>query len=446
MDAMHAAVCVRVYLNQGDAPHGQPLGMEVVKLLHDLGCSGATLSLGSAGFGAHGRVSSAGLTDVMAPVPLVVEWIDTVERVDAVLPQILSLVRDNLIIRIPVEVVQFPHRQLTALPSKMRVADVMTRDVMTASPGTPLATLITDLIDQDRRSVPVVDAERRVVGIVTNSDLVERGGLRARVHLLRAMGADAVARELRALEHDGRTAADVMTKQVVTVSQQTSVRDVAHLMSTRHLKRLPVVDPHGRLEGIVSRADLLRGVTPHVSHSATISVEPPVPLGTVGDVMINTVPVLLPDAALPDVLDALVSTRLGRVIVVDRSHRPIGVISSAALLTRIDASAHHSALVTIMQRLPFGHHEQTSSDTRRMASATSAADLMTSPVQMVSKEASISEAAAIMLEHRRKVLPVVDSSSVLIGMVDRAGLLQALHHRSGEDHTERIDHDISKEQ
>lgn len=421
-----AAVCVRIYIDESDTWHGRPLGPAVMSRLLELGCSGATLFRGAAGFGARGQVHTGTLVDVSPSLPLVVEWIDSEEGTDRVLAAVLPMVPESLVVRFSVVVVQATRRTLPPMPGGTRVATVMTRDVVTARPDTPLRELVAKLIDQERRSVVVTDEQRHVAGIVTNSDLIERGGVTTRVHFLSAMGSDAIRRELDALGHDQRTAADVMTRRVVTVEPTASIRQAAHLMASRHLKRLPVVD-HGHLVGIVSRADLLRSLVPHTADGAA-GRRSATPAGArVGDVLIRDVPLVRQDAPLPDVLDVVIATRLGRAVVVDAQRRPVGVISGAAMLAKIDAAAHANIVASIVRRLPFGQHEPPTLEVRRLASATRADELMTAPVDTVTEATPVADAAALMLAHRRKILPVVDEAGALTGMVDRAGLLRALH-------------------
>jgi CBS-domain-containing membrane protein len=88
-------------------------------------------------------------------------------------------------------------------------------------------------------ALPVVDGEDRVVGVVSEADLLRR--TRAGENSARA-----------------RSAAEVMTEPPVTVRPEASVREAARIMLEHRVKRLPVVDDVGRLLGIVSRADLVR--------------------------------------------------------------------------------------------------------------------------------------------------------------------------------------------
>ena len=120
------------------------------------------------------------------------------------------------------------------------VGDVMTREVVTVSPSESFKTCADLLRIHQVSALPVVMAGERLVGIVSEADLMR-----------------AVAEPPSAVP--GRpTAADVMTHDVVTTTAHATVAAAARAMHERGLKRLPVVDAENRLIGIVSRADILR--------------------------------------------------------------------------------------------------------------------------------------------------------------------------------------------
>jgi CBS domain-containing protein len=138
----------------------------------------------------------------------------------------------------------------------MKVQDVMTRDVTTVAPDTPLKEVARVLTDLGVSGLPVVEGGA-VVGVVSEADILlkERGvqpphhGL---VGLLFSEGVD-VGEKLRAM-----TAGEAMTTPAITVSPGRAVSEAAGKMIDAHVNRLPVVDEEGALVGIVTRADLVR--------------------------------------------------------------------------------------------------------------------------------------------------------------------------------------------
>ncbi len=135
-----------------------------------------------------------------------------------------------------------------------RIRDVMTTDVLTIDRITPFKEIAELLVEREISGVPVLGLGRKVVGVVTEGDLIgardKRAGKRRDWLGLHRYDTDQ-ARYLRL------TAEQLMSSPVVTTHPDASMAAVARLMTTNHVKRLPVVDPEGKLVGIVSRRDLL---------------------------------------------------------------------------------------------------------------------------------------------------------------------------------------------
>jgi len=137
----------------------------------------------------------------------------------------------------------------------------MTPDVVTAGPEARVDEIARLMLEHHISAVPVVDAAGRLQGIVSEGDLVRRvetttAGRRAWWLELLADPA-ALARDY--VKTHGRRATDVMTRDVLTVGVDTPLEDVARLLESRRIKRVPVVRD-GRVIGIVSRAELIRGL------------------------------------------------------------------------------------------------------------------------------------------------------------------------------------------
>lgn len=143
----------------------------------------------------------------------------------------------------------------------MRAKDVMTTAVHTIGPETPVAAVARLLLERRISGAPVVDAENRVVGVVSERDLMRRpetGTMRRRGWWL---GLVASNDELAAdyVKTHGTKARDVMSQPAITVGEEADLADVARLLERRSIKRVPVVRD-GKLVGIISRANLLQGL------------------------------------------------------------------------------------------------------------------------------------------------------------------------------------------
>jgi CBS domain-containing protein len=138
---------------------------------------------------------------------------------------------------------------------KHTVAEIMTRDVVSVPESAGYKEVVEVLANREVSAVPVIDTEGRVLGVVSEADLLHKAEYagqppaklwqRKRIRTARAKaGAD--------------IAADLMTAPAVVIGPSDRVATAAKLMDAESVKRLPVVDEHGLLVGIVSRSDVLR--------------------------------------------------------------------------------------------------------------------------------------------------------------------------------------------
>ena len=416
MASGRAAQRLTIYFGEDDRWQGKPLHTALLETLRQAGVAGATLTRGLAGFGAHGRIHTARLADVSADLPMVVTVVDTPERIAAVLDTVTRMVGEGLLTVEDVIVIP-TQRQQERLAIGRRVGDVMSRDVASVRPDTPLDDVTRLLVDRDVKAAPVVDADGRVVGVITGGDLLERGGLPVRLSLQKDLPPDLAAHHLRLLEESGQTAADIMTAQPATIQVDAPVRDAARLMVQRHVKRLPVVDTAGRLVGIVSRLDVLRA-TGQAAREAAPMLPPPSGVNLkVRDVMTADVPTAHPNTPLDELLPQLVDSPVRRVVGVDNAGRVVGLIADAMLLNQALPEEKPSVWRA------FRHWLGVSEGTPPPAVA---ADLMTREVFTIGADAPMLDAIEGMVERRVKRLVVVDDEHRLLGMVDRQRALQAL--------------------
>lgn len=142
------------------------------------------------------------------------------------------------------------------------VAEIMTKDVLTVRKETTIRELAELFVTRRIGSLPVVDDTDTLIGIVTESDLVEQG---KNVHLPTVINLfdwviyleseKTLEKELKKM--GGRTVEDIYQPDVVSISPTAQLSEAADLMSTRHVSAVPVVD-NGKLIGIVARIDIIR--------------------------------------------------------------------------------------------------------------------------------------------------------------------------------------------
>jgi CBS domain-containing protein len=137
-----------------------------------------------------------------------------------------------------------------------RVGEIMQTDVPTVRPTTSLPEVLDVILVSPIHRVLVTDDSQRLLGIISDADLVQRLHPEARQGLLqRFRGARLGEREMRILSH--QTAEDVMHPDVLTIAPEDTLAHVLSLTLDRHLRLLPVIDAQGRLAGFVTRDMLL---------------------------------------------------------------------------------------------------------------------------------------------------------------------------------------------
>ena len=142
----------------------------------------------------------------------------------------------------------------------MQAKDIMTANVITVLEDTPVHEIVGLLLKYRISAVPVIDRTQKVVGIVSEGDLLRgEGTSRARVRHPWWLEAVFVGQTVAYDKARGARAGAVMTRNVITVEEDTPLNEIAELLERHHIKRVPVLKD-GKLTGIVSRANLLQGL------------------------------------------------------------------------------------------------------------------------------------------------------------------------------------------
>jgi CBS domain-containing protein len=153
---------------------------------------------------------------------------------------------------------QVPHQSRTGQDAGVhgwsrRVGDVMATSVVTVDRATPYKEIARLLAEHRISGMPVLKMGREVVGVVTEADLLAAEAKTGRQ--LRSIGR--LGARFRSSRHPALTAAGLMTSPAITIGPHVTVHAAGRLMSSRHIRLLPVVDEHARLVGVISRRDLL---------------------------------------------------------------------------------------------------------------------------------------------------------------------------------------------
>lgn len=150
----------------------------------------------------------------------------------------------------------------------MNAADVMVHEVVTVGPNDDVSKAVQLLVDHDISALPVVDKEQRVIGILSEADLIHREKLGTERH--RAWWLEAIIpASVLALDYSkshGRKVVEVMTENVISANEETPLSEIANLLEKHHIKRIPILR-EGKLVGIVSRSNLIQALASVPSQS-----------------------------------------------------------------------------------------------------------------------------------------------------------------------------------
>lgn len=144
------------------------------------------------------------------------------------------------------------------LEKKITVGEVMTGEVVAVTRATGISEVADLLSEHTISGMPVVDDERRVIGIVTEADVLAMAGMK-KGSTFRDKLKHILGDPLPVTKKD-HTLTEVMTAPAITTTPDADIREVAAVLNEKRIKRLPVVDNEGRLIGIISRGDIVKAL------------------------------------------------------------------------------------------------------------------------------------------------------------------------------------------
>jgi len=146
----------------------------------------------------------------------------------------------------------------------LKATDIMTKDVITAKNETTIEELARLLIDHKISGVPVVDDDNKLIGIVTENDLIKKNKrfhIPTIVRLFDAyflLDSGKVEDEIKKMV--ATTVGEICTKKVLSISEDTTLEEIATIMAEKHIHLLPVLKDN-EVVGIVGKADVVRSMT-----------------------------------------------------------------------------------------------------------------------------------------------------------------------------------------
>jgi CBS domain-containing protein len=404
------AKLLTIYIGESDKWRGRALYTVILETLKSEGLAGATVIRGVAGFGAHSYIHTASILRLSEDLPLCIQAVDAAEKITRALEVISPMVTEGLITLEDVKVLKYTHRYLNPLPADKFVEEVMTREVVFLSPDLSISDAWKKMLSTLLKAMPVIDQSRKVVGMLTDEDLLERAGLQQRLSIAGRLDSDFLNRELEQLRTSPLTVAEVMTSPAISVKTNDFLGTATNRMVSAGIKRLPVVNENGQLEGMLSRLDILRIVA---EKEARKSATPAGAAISLRDVMSPNIPIVKKDDDLRTIVETILGCGLQRVIVIDDKGNAIGLISDSDVVARIQPS-HRTKVINALRgadSLP--------------ANETTAGELMSPGVLTADPEMRLVDAIKLMSSPKRKWLVVVDDQNRPLGLVDRQILLRA---------------------
>jgi CBS domain-containing protein len=275
-------------------------------------------------------------------------------------------------------------------------------------------------------SLPVVDRHDRPIGIITQGDLIHKGGLPVRLSLLSETGQERIEAMMHALAQ--QTVADLMTQPAVTLTEGQPLLGAVDLLLNNHLKRMPVVEKEGQLVGMLSRLDILTIVmreTPdwNTFQAQAINVAD---RRCVGDIIRRDTYTVLPETTVDTILQLISRNDIQQVAVVNAEGTLVGMIADSDLLRFFLPKP--AGLRSLLAQLSHSLHAEVSQKLE-VSADTTAREIMRTDMPTIRDQASIEDAIGLMIEQRLKRLPVVDDRGHFQGMISRESLLRTgFHH------------------
>jgi CBS domain-containing protein len=407
-----------------EARHGKrPLADTVVQYIRDLKIAARCIvTRGVAGCYESGEMATNRLEVLSYNLPVRIYIVVPAAETPRVLDGLDEMVNDGIVALHDLNVLS--HRARNAFfPRQLMVRDVMTPEPEKAAADTSLSDAARILLPSIFTSLPVVDESGRPIGLITQGDLIRKGGLPLRLGLLEESDRD--RRESFLDQLASRRAVEIMTTPVITIGRDRPLVDAVELMLAKGVKRLPVVDESGRLAGMVSRLDIFRTVMREAPdwndfRSQRIEVQH---LKTVSDILRRDTQTVFPETSIAEVIRMIDRNDIQRVVVVDKEGLLLGLISDRDLL-RFFKPEQEGILRLLAKAKSAFKQDACRGDLGRCLMETTAGAVMITNLITVREEMLIEEAIGLMIEKGLKRLPVVDAEGRFKGMISRDSLLR----------------------
>ena len=414
---------IEIFTSEEARCQGKPAADAVIQYIRDLKIAARCIvTRGIAGCYENGEVTTQKLEVFSFNLPVRIYIVLPAAETERALAGLNGMLSDCIIALHDLQVVG--HRARKAFfPRQIKVRDAMTPSPKSVSTSCSLREAATLLLSSIFTGLPVVDEKGKPVGVMTQGDLINRGGLPLRLGLLAE--SDALLLESALAGLASRTVGDVMTTPVVTIGEDRQLSEAVNVMLAKGVKRLPVVDKEGRLTGMISRLDIFRTVMREAPdwksfQAQKVEVEH---LKNVGDILRRDTHTVSPDTSIDEVIRVIDQNDIQRVAVVDDADKLLGVISDRDLLVFFKQEQEGIWGLLAKVKKPF-IHDACQGDLHQCLLNTKAAAVLSTNLITVQEDLMIEDAIRLMTEKAIKRLPVVDSDGRFKGMISRDSLLR----------------------
>ena len=401
----------------------KPIADAVVQYIRDLKIAARCIvTRAVAGCYESGELATTRLEVLSYNLPVRIYIVIPAAETQRVLDGLNGMVDDGIVALHDLNVLS--HRARNAFfPRQLMVRDVMSPEPKSVMATTPLRDVARILLPSIFTGLPVVDERGRPIGVITQGDLIRKGGLPLRLSLL--ADSDQDNREAL-LDHLAKCQAfEIMTAPVILISQDRPLADAVDLMLAKGVKRLPVVDDAGRLTGMLSRLDIFRTVMREAPdwndfRSQRVEVQD---LKCVRDILRRDSQTVFPETSIDEVVRVIDRNDIQRVAVVDKNGLLLGLISDRDLLRFF--KPQQEGILRLLGYVKHGFKpDPCRGDLGRCLLETTAAAVMVTDLITVREEMLIEEAIGLMIDKGIKRLPVVDAEGRFKGMINRDSLLR----------------------
>ncbi|MHB8994793.1 MAG: CBS domain-containing protein [Armatimonadota bacterium] len=144
----------------------------------------------------------------------------------------------------------------------LTASDIMTKEVVACVRDARVEEVVRTLAERGISGMPVIDVDEKVVGIISESDLLLADEGKPPLMKTALFGLYILSQSVmeKAAQARGTLARDIMTRPVITLPPDATVSQVAHTMHDKHISRVPIVNADGQLVGIVTRGDIIKAL------------------------------------------------------------------------------------------------------------------------------------------------------------------------------------------